>query len=212
VAGLGSIKIHNNDFPERLSIFKNPLTVQGGVAGQTSGFPFKDIADFKESFVFSVPLHNMHYYWIGNSDDYNRSEPRASYLLVAKDIHDLTFLPMEKNNDYNRSDPRASDLLTAEDANALINARTVDRRFVMIKIEFEHTDNIYYIKKIGDYHYDDDSTLREGLIKGSGYFAEGTEYLAVFYPYLTRYFSPPAIAPVRFSIIKGVPVIQMVDY
>jgi hypothetical protein len=86
-----------------------------------------------------------------------------------------------------------------------------DRYFVSVKKEFEHLDNMYYIKKIGDYQYDDDSALQEGLTRGIGCFEEGTEYVIVFYPPIYNYFKAPAIAPVWFSIINGIPIMRLVN-
>jgi hypothetical protein len=204
LAGLGSTKIHNSDFPASLAIFKYPLVSQAGKATQTSGWGAIDIKNFKESLVFSVLLENMLYY---------RGEPWTSDLLAREDVIDLLAYHnvTGRGEDYNGGEPRLYNLLAYTDAYDLMTAPGADRRLVSVKIGFERAGDMYYIKKIGDYRYDDDSALREGLVRGVGFFEEGAEYLIVFYPYLNHHFSPPAIPPVRFTMINGVPVIWLED-
>jgi hypothetical protein len=84
------------------------------------------------------------------------------------------------------------------------------RLFNSIRIEFEHTDNKYKIKKIGDFLYDDSASMT-GISKGSGFLEEGVEYLIVFYPPYNHHYRSPGILPARFSIINGIPIIRLVN-
>jgi len=83
------------------------------------------------------------------------------------------------------------------------------RRLELINIGIEHNENIYLIKKIGDHFFCD---APGDLLKGSGYFKEDEEYLIVIYPRENHHYSPPAITPIRFTIINGIPIIGINDY
>jgi hypothetical protein len=184
-AEIGGNKVDNSTLMGgTFSVFKYPLVAQTGMAKQTGSDGLKDVEDFKEALVFSIILEDMRWYdWIKKSDDYYiRGEPSAAAYLRTKT--NLFFSDAFKYK---------------------------DRYFTLVKIEFERSDNMYYIRKIGDYQYDDDSALREGLIRGTSCFEEGAEYLIVFYPPFYNHFRSPAIPPVRFAIINGIPIIRLVD-
>jgi hypothetical protein len=86
-----------------------------------------------------------------------------------------------------------------------------DKSFLSIKIEFEREEDKYIIKKIGDYQYYDDN-WNSKLVKGTGYFEEGAEYLIIFFLPRNNHYTPPPIPPVKFVILNGVPIIQVNEY
>jgi len=110
-------------------------------------------------------------------------------------------------DEYLQPDKQISDMIFSE------SFYYKKRYLELIKIEIEREEKKYYIKKIGDFNYDDDIPLSNGFIseKGTGYFEDGVEYIVVFYPAFSR-FNPPAMPPIRFFIINGIPMIRMADY
>jgi hypothetical protein len=94
------------------------------------------------------------------------------------------------------------------------------RQYYLIKIELERNDKRYHIRKIGDIYWDcnpirsmnANSARSRGVNKGSGYFEEGVEYLIDFIPFFNHHHGSPAIPPVRFIVIKGIPMIRLADY
>jgi len=85
-----------------------------------------------------------------------------------------------------------------------------DRRFSRLNIRIEKNENKYILKKRTDHKY----IVYNDLLRGSGYLEENIEYIIVFYPFRDprKYYKQPAIPPIRFTILHGVPVIWINDY